>query len=72
MKNNIKLIIILLLVTIALTGCVQNSRQPQISDKSSDGKSDIVGYEKYMMTESEYKDSYWYDDSDPNITVIWN
>lgn len=72
MKNNIKLIIILLLVTIALTGCVQNSRQPQISDKSSDGKSDIVGYEKYVMTESEYKDYYWYDDSDPNITVICN
>lgn len=36
MKNNIKLIIILLFVTIALTGCVQNSRQPQISDKSSE------------------------------------
>lgn len=36
MRNNIKLTTILLLVTITLTGCGQNIRQPQISDKSSE------------------------------------
>lgn len=41
-------------------------------DYGSGGKSDIVGYETYTMTESEYKDSYWYECPDPNATVTWN
>lgn len=52
--------------------CLEYASVGRNINYGSGGKSDIIGYETYTMTESEYKDSYWYECPDPNATVTWN